>query len=58
MAYETLLTEIDDGILTLTLNRPDRMNAFTTQMLHDLLQGDKDHRHRGWNTCRIPTGIG
>jgi enoyl-CoA hydratase/carnithine racemase len=37
MAYETLLTEREDGVLTVTLNRPDRLNAFTTQMLEDLL---------------------
>ncbi len=37
MAYETLLTERTGGVLTVTLNRPDRMNAFTTQMMNDLL---------------------
>ena len=36
-SYQTLLTELEDGILTVTLNRPDRLNAFTTQMLQDLL---------------------
>jgi len=35
--YETLLTELRDGVLTVTLNRPERLNAFTTQMMHDLL---------------------
>ena len=37
MAYETLLTELEDGILTVTLNRPDRLNAFTETMLRELL---------------------
>jgi enoyl-CoA hydratase/carnithine racemase len=37
MAYETLLTEREDGVLTVTLNRPDRMNAFTERMMHDWL---------------------
>ena len=38
MSYETLLTESRDGVLTVTLNRPDRLNAFTTQMMLDWLR--------------------
>jgi enoyl-CoA hydratase/carnithine racemase len=38
VSYETLLTETRDGVLTVTLNRPDRLNAFTTQMMVDLLR--------------------
>lgn len=38
MSYETLLTAKDDGVLTVTLNRPERLNAFTMQMMLDLLQ--------------------
>jgi enoyl-CoA hydratase/carnithine racemase len=32
MASEHITTELSEGILTITLNRPDKLNAFTTQM--------------------------
>jgi 2-(1,2-epoxy-1,2-dihydrophenyl)acetyl-CoA isomerase len=32
MAYETILFTVDGGIARLTLNRPDKLNSFTTQM--------------------------
>ena len=34
---ETILTDLTDRILTITLNRPDRLNAFTTQMRDELI---------------------
>ena len=34
---ETLLYKVDDGIATVTLNRPQKMNAFTAQMRDDLV---------------------
>lgn len=37
MTYTTLATQIDDGILTLTLNRPEQMNSFTVEMAHELV---------------------
>ena len=35
--YETIKYEVDDSILTITLHRPDRMNAFTYQMCKELV---------------------
>ncbi len=37
MSYETLDYTVQDGILTLTLNRPEQMNAFTVTMADELV---------------------
>ena len=37
MSYNTLRYEVADNILTLTLNRPDHMNAFTVEMAQELI---------------------
>jgi enoyl-CoA hydratase/carnithine racemase len=35
---EQIITEVEGGILTITLNRPDRMNAWTETMARELLE--------------------
>jgi 2-(1,2-epoxy-1,2-dihydrophenyl)acetyl-CoA isomerase len=55
---DTLRFEIDDGIATLTLNRPDRMNAFTWEMI-DAWAGALDEcRARDDVSAVIVTGAG
>src|SRR4051812_13983519 len=50
MDYETIRTAVEDGVLTLTLNRPDRLNAFTPAMKDELIaafdQADADDNVR------------
>ena len=56
MPYETVRCEVDEFILTITLNRPE-VNAFTTQMLHEMIiidRADKDDAVR----AVIVTGAG
>ena len=36
MKYQTLDWRVDAGILTLTLNRPEQLNAFTVQMANEI----------------------
>ena len=37
MAYSTLLYDLKDGILTLTLHRPEALNAFTRDMMNEMI---------------------
>jgi len=35
--YEQIAVEVSERILTLTLNRPDKLNAFTGRMMHEMI---------------------
>jgi enoyl-CoA hydratase len=36
MSYQTLLTSLENGILTITINRPDKLNALSKDVFTDL----------------------
>src|SRR5258706_5713880 len=37
MDYEQILYSVADGVLTITLNRPERLNAFTARMCGEMI---------------------
>src|SRR6266446_7959784 len=37
MAYETIIYEVAENIATITLNRPEKLNAFTTTMMTEMI---------------------
>jgi len=58
VAFEQIITEVAEGILTITLNRPERLNAWTATMGRELIeafdQADADDEVR----AIIMTGAG
>jgi enoyl-CoA hydratase/carnithine racemase len=58
MAYETILYDVSEQILTITLNRPDKLNAFNATMQKEMIdafdRADKDDDIR----AIIVTGAG
>jgi enoyl-CoA hydratase len=38
MKYETLLTDLADGVMTVTLNRPDKLNAISADLKRSLVE--------------------
>ena len=56
--YDTLSEEVDDGLLILTLNRPARMNAFTTEMCGELVEAFTRANHDDRVRAIVVTGAG
>jgi len=37
VSYQDILYDVEDGIATITMNRPDKLNAFTSVMLEEII---------------------
>lgn len=37
MDFQDIILDVDGGIATITLNRPDKLNAFTGRMMHEII---------------------
>lgn len=58
MEFETLLYEVEGGVATLTLNRPERHNAFNRRMAEELRAAWQAIRRDPALVCAIVTGSG
>ena len=58
MNFKTILYELEEKILTITLNRPDRLNAFTGQMMDELILAFKEAGEDDDVRVIIVTGAG
>ncbi|OAN52351.1 2-(1,2-epoxy-1,2-dihydrophenyl)acetyl-CoA isomerase [Paramagnetospirillum marisnigri] len=57
MSQATVLVDISDGVATLTLNRPDRMNAFNAAMHAEMRDALTEVKTSGARCC-VLTGAG
>jgi enoyl-CoA hydratase/carnithine racemase len=58
MEYESISTSLDNRILTITLDRPESMNAFTVKMANELVHAFNDASDDDEVGCVIVTGAG
>ena len=58
MAYENILTSIENGILTITINQPHKLNALSKGVFDDLDAAVKDVYSNDEITGVIITGAG
>lgn len=58
MTYETILFEAGAGVATITLNRPEKLNAFNDQMIAETTDAFKVSAKDGAVRCVVITGAG
>jgi 2-(1,2-epoxy-1,2-dihydrophenyl)acetyl-CoA isomerase len=57
-SYETLILDVDEGVATVTLNRPEVLNALNLQLKADLAAAIEESTNRSDVKCLLLTGAG
>ena len=58
MSYASILFDVADGVATLTLNRPDKLNSFTSAMHAEVRDALSRVKEDGSARCLLLTGAG
>lgn len=58
MGYETILFDVKESVATLTLNRPEKLNAFNDQMIEETMAAFKQCGRDKEIRCVVLTGNG
>jgi len=58
MSYQTLLTDLTDHIFTITINRPDKLNALNRTVIEELSGAINEIYNNAEIKCAIITGSG
>lgn len=58
MSYQTILTTLEKGILTITINRPDKLNALNKTVIEELSQAIEEIYHNPDIKAALITGAG
>lgn len=58
MSYQTLLTDLSEGIFTITINRPDKLNALNKVVMEELNEAVKEVYKNAEIKSAIITGSG
>ena len=58
MTYDTILYNVDEGVGTITLNRPSKLNAFNDQMIAETTDAFKSAGRDPAVRCLVITGAG
>ncbi len=58
MNFETILVDVEDGIMTITMNRPERLNAWTHQMGREMEAALKEGNSDDSVEAFVVTGTG
>lgn len=56
--YRHILVSQDDGVWTVTINRPEVLNAFNERMLHEMIDVVETAEQNGDVRCLVITGAG